>query len=634
MRTHTWVRFRTLLPLLAAFSLLLAVACGGAAAEPTVIEKQVIVEKEVIKEVPVEKQVIVEKEVVKEVVKEVPVEKQVIKEVEVIKEVVIRATNTPIPTATPGAAATPLPSQQPKYGSHINMRAYADTKDWDPLGSSSLSSVISYSQLYNQVVQFDTVDTSKVVCDLCESWDVTNGGTRFTFKLMENVKWQDGNDLTADDVVYALKRYYNPDVSMGRSGLTRPYVLTDLDEGLKKIDRNTVEFNLQFPSGAFIKFLAIDYAKILPKHLMEQGIDLNQAENVEKYDSGSGPFVLDTYQRGQFYKVSKNPNYFKEGRPYFASIDHYIIPDASRFVSAMKVGQIDMANAGGASLTPKQNAQLVEDTNSEVVAHFLSPSFNVGLMLNIKKKPFDDPRVRKAIYLAVDRQQANDIVLDGTGAATSIFMPGMAHSEEEASEWPGLRPKDSPGGKEDMAEAKRLMAEAGFPNGFETTYDSRKVSFYVPTCQVLKEQLSKSLGITGDLQTWESAAGYKHYGTARAADAEGDWGMGCQGEGMTVLDADAVFGGVYRTGGTRNYTDWSHPFVDEMFEKQKVEQNVEKRREMLRETAEFLRSFEDNHWVTVFWGRFFWQMHRDVKGYHPAQTIQYGLKHEHLWLDR
>jgi cationic peptide transport system substrate-binding protein len=116
---------------------------------------------------------------------------------------------------------------------------------------------------------------------------------------MENVKWQDGNDLTADDVVYALKRYYNPDVSMGRSGLTRSYVLTDLDEGLKKIDRNTVEFNLQFPSGAFIKFLAIDYAKILPKHLMEQDIDLNQAENVEKYKSGSGPFVLDTYQRGQ-----------------------------------------------------------------------------------------------------------------------------------------------------------------------------------------------------------------------------------------------------------------------------------------------------------------------------------------------
>jgi len=199
MQTHPWIKFRTLLPMLAAFSLLLAVACGGTAAEPRVIEKEVIVEKEVIKEVPVEKQVIVEKEVVKEVIKEVAVEKEVIKEVEVIKtvevekevvkEVIIRATNTPIPTATPGARPTPVPGQAPVYGQHVNMRAYADTKDWDPLGSSSLSSVISYSQLYNQVVQYDNIDTSKIVCDLCTSWDISNAGKTFTFHLNKNAKW-------------------------------------------------------------------------------------------------------------------------------------------------------------------------------------------------------------------------------------------------------------------------------------------------------------------------------------------------------------------------------------------------------------------------------------------------------------
>lgn len=122
-------------------------------------------------------------------------------------------------------------------------------------------------------------------------------------------------------------------------------------------------------------------------------------------------------------------------------------------------------------------------------------------------------------------------------------MPGMAYDESEAVTWPGLRPKNTPGGQEDLAEAKRLMAEAGFADGFKTTYDARKVSFYVPICQVVKEQLKTALNITGDLQTWESAAGYKHYGTARAADAEGDWGLACQGEGMVVLDADAVFGG-------------------------------------------------------------------------------------------
>lgn len=605
MLTHPRVSLRTLLTLLAASLMVLAVACGGTAATPVVIEKEVV--KEVIKEVVVEKQV--------------PV------------TVVTRATNTPIPTATPGAAATPIPSQRPVYGQHINMRAYADTKDWDPLGSASLSSVISYSQLYNQVVQYDTVDTSKVICDLCTSWDVTNGGLTFTFRLNENARWHDGTDLTADDVVFALSRYYDPDVSIGRSGLTRNYVKPVGEGGLKAIDRKTVEFNLQFPSGAFIKFLAVDYAKILPKHLLEQDIDLNQAENVIKFNAGSGPFVLNEYQRGNFYKVSKNPDYFKEGRPFFGTIDHFIITDASRYISALKVGQVEMSNAGGASLTPKQNSQLVADTNSEVVAHFLAPAFNVGLMINVKKEPFTDPRVRKAIYLALDRQQIDDIVLDNTSGEPSIFMPGMAYSEEEAVTWPGLRPKDTPGGQEDLAEAKRLMAEAGFPDGFETTFDARKVSFYVPICQVVKEQLKKSLGITGDLQTWESAAGYKHFGTARAVDAEGDWGLGCQGEGMVVLDADAVFGGVYRPGGTRNYTDWSDPRIEELFQRQKVEQDLDKRRELLREAADILRE-GDNHWVTMVWGRFFWQMHRDVKGFNPPQTVQYGFKHEDIWLDR
>ena len=635
MRTHPWVNFRTLLPILAASLLLLAVACGGTAATPTIIEKEIIVEKEVIKEVPVDKIVIVEKEVIKEVIKEVPIEVEVIKTVEkeVIKEVIIRATNTPIPTATPGARSTPVPSQAPVYGSHINMRAYADTKDWDPLGSSSLSSVISYSQLYNQLVQYDTIDTSKVICDLCTSWDVTNGGLTFTFHLNKTAAWFDGTDVTADDVVFALSRYYDPNVSIGRSGLTRNYVKPVPEGGLKAIDPDTVEFNLQFPSGAFIKFLAVDYAKILPKHIMERGVDLNQAENVIKFNAGSGPFMLDEYRRGNFYKVSRNPNYFKQGRPFFDSIDHFIITDASRFISALKVGQVEMSNAGGASLTPRQNIQLVADTDSEIVAHFLAPAFNVGLMINPKKAPFTDPRVRKAIYLALDRQQIDDIVLDNTSGEPSIFMPGMAYDESEAVTWPGLRPKNTPGGKEDLAEAKRLMAEAGFPNGFKTTFDARKVSFYVPICQVVKEQLKQTLGITGDLRTHESAAGYKLYGTARAVDAEGDWGLACQGEGMVVLDADAVLGGVYRPGGTRNYSDWSDPEVERLFQLQKVEQDLVKRRLLLREIADILRE-GDNHWVTLVWGRFFWQMHRDVKGFHPPQTVQYGFKHEDIWLDR
>ena len=186
--------------------------------------------------------------------------------------------------------ATDVPAASgAKYGGDIRMSAYADTKDWDPLGSGSLSSVQAYSQLYNQLVQFDSVDTTLIEGDLATSWEISNGGQTFTFKLAENARWHDGEDLTADDVVYAFSRYMDPDNAIGRSGLFRNYTLPVADGGIKKIDRNTIEMNLSFASGAFIGFLALDYAKVLPKHILEAGVDLNQAENIIELRSGSGP---------------------------------------------------------------------------------------------------------------------------------------------------------------------------------------------------------------------------------------------------------------------------------------------------------------------------------------------------------
>ena len=216
------------------------------------------------------------------------------------------ATATPVPAApsagnTPVPAATNVPAaSDSKYGGDIRMSAYADTKDWDPLGSGSLSSVQAYSQLYNQLVQFDSVDTTLIEGDLATSWEISNGGQTFTFRLAENARWQDGEDLTADDVVFAFSRYMDTDNAIGRSGLFRNYTLPVADGGIKKIDRNTVEMNLSFASGAFVSFLALDYAKVLPKHILEAGVDLNQAENIIEKRSGSGPFVL-FWQRGNSF---------------------------------------------------------------------------------------------------------------------------------------------------------------------------------------------------------------------------------------------------------------------------------------------------------------------------------------------
>ena len=556
------------------------------------------------------------------------------------------AAPTAVPAAAaPVAAATAVPAPQAqatqapvvatggKYGGTVRMSAYADTKDWDPRGSSSLSSIQAVSQLYNQIVQMDTTDTSLVVCDLCDSWEISNNGETFTFKIRDGVKWLDGSDLDAEDVAFSMLRYGDLDGPTGRSGLWRNYTVEPKAGGVKLIDDLTVEFNLQFASGAFMKFLAVDYVKVLQKSLLEAGHDLNLAETIIDNNTGSGPFVLDEYQRGNFYKVSKNDNYFKDGRPFFDGIDHFIITDTGTLIAQFKAGQLDMSNGGFTNLSPTQAFQVEIDTKGAIAPVAVSPSADWGLMMNVKKAPFNDARVREAIQLAIDYQQYNDLVYDNTLGVGCPLM-GLAHTFEECNEWPGLRPKDGPGGADDVARAKALMAEAGYPDGFSTRYDVRQVGQYPDQCAVIKEQLKNTLGIDGEITTYPSAAGYSFFGTSRSSDSEGDWELACQGEGQVVLDVDGVMGGVYQKGGTRNYTDWENDQVNAWFEDQKDETDPAVRREINKEMELFLFSQQDNHWITTGWGVLQWMIGEDIRGFNAPETVQTHFKHEDLWLDR
>ena len=550
-------------------------------------------------------------------------------------------------TAEATAVAAPDPGSEAKTGGTLLMSAYADTRDWDPLGSASLSSVISYSQMYNQLVQFDSVETSEVVGDLAESWDVSEDGKSYTFHLREGMQWTDGMPITSADVVTTLARYANPCNSTGRSGLWRNYTVkmevveldekadctaTNQDAVLRAPDDLTVEFDLQFASGAFLKFLAVDYVKVLPAHLLNQDINLNDARTIIEHNATSGPFILEEYSEGDFYKVNKNPNYFKDGRPYVDRIEHFIITATGTLIARFESNGLDMANGGFTNLSPTQYFALVEG-HPEYIAHPIAAGTNWGLMLNIKKPQFQDDRVRQAINLAVDRQEVDERVFDNSGGSYCPLM-GLAHTNEECNTWPGIRPKASEGGMADLVEAKRLMTEAGFADGFEVAYTVRQVGNYPEQCSVVKQQLETTLGITGDIETLPSAAGYSKYGTSRPADNDGDWEISCQGEGMVVFDTDAVYAGVYLKGGTRNYTDWENPLVNDWFERQKVELNADARREINKEAELWMHEFSDNHWVTMQLGQLYWLVHEDIKGFNAPLTVQYGFKHEDIWLDR
>jgi peptide/nickel transport system substrate-binding protein len=474
------------------------------------------------------------------------------------------------------------------------------------------------------------------------------------------MQWTDGTEITSADIITTHSRYANPCNGTGRSGLWRNYTVkmevvdkdggdctpTNQDAVLRAIDDKTVEFNLQFASGAFIKFLAIDYAKVLPGHQLDSDPNcavrdaanpcfLNLGENIIERGTTSGPYMLEEYQVGDFYKVSRNPDYFKDGRPYVDRIEHYIFPGTAkdRLIAQFEAGGLDMANGGFTNLSPTQYFDLEKSTDGEYVAHPIAAGTNWGLMLNVKKPQFQSHLVRQAINLAVDRQEIDERVFDNSGGSYCPLM-GLAHANDVCMDWPGIRPKDTPEGQQDLADAKALMAEAGVPDGFEVKYTVRQVGNYPDQCQIVKQQLQDALGITGDIETLPSAAGYAKYGTSRSADSDGDWEISCQGEGMVVFDADAVYGGVYLKGGTRNYTDWSNDMVVDWFEAQKVELDPDARREINKEAELWLHSFADNHWVTMQLGQLFWLVHRDVKGFSAPSTVQYQFKHEDLWLDR
>jgi len=614
MSRYWFLNPRTLLPIMTAFLLVIAVACGSSDTDTVAPAAKAPAAKAPAAKAPAA----------------------------AAKAPAAKATAVPsgaVPTAVPARVTSAQATQAPvvatsgQYGGVARMSAYADTKDWDPRGSSSLSSIQAVSQLYNQLVQMDTTDTSQIVCDLCESWEISNEGTTFTFKIRDGIKWIDGDDLTAEDIHYSMLRYGDLDGPTGRSGLWRNYVLESKNGGVNLIDDETIEFNLQFASGAFMRFLAVDYVKTLPKKALEIGLDLNQAETIIDNQLGSGPFVLDEYQRGNFYKVSKNENYFKDGRPFFDGIDHFIITDTGTLLAQFKAGQLDMSNGGFTNLAPTQAFELEKDTGGDYRPEAVSPSADWGLMMNIKKAPFNDARVREAIQLAIDYQQWNDLVYDNTSGVGCPLM-GMAHSFEECLTWPGLRPKDGPGGADDIARAKALMAEAGYADGFKTRYDVRQVGTYPDQCTVVKENLKSVLGIDGEMTTYPSAAGYAFFGTSRSPDSDGDWELACQGEGQVVLDVDGIMGGVYLKGATRNYTDWENAEVNAWFDAQKQEPDPAKRVEINKEMETFLFTQQDNHWVTLGWGILQWIIGPDIRGFNAPETVQTHFKHEDLWLDR
>lgn len=339
----------------------------------------------------------------------------------------------------------------------------------DPPITGSLEEWVVTSWLYNNLTRVD--EKLNVKPDLAESWSAADNGKEWTFKLAKGVKFHSGKEMTAEDVAYSINRILDPAVkSRGRGGIGP---ITKIDV----IDPYTVKFILSKPIAEFPANLTLPYARIVPK---DTKVNLNTAED------GTGPFILKEFVVGEKVVVERNPNYFRPGIPYVDSVQVQVYSDATAEINALKDGKTDIMW----QVRPEQVA-LLKGVPAVRLEEIPSGSY-VNIVMRSDQPPFDNPLVRKALKLTLDRKAIVEAALNGHGAiGNDQSLPSISPIFNQAVK-PAAR---------DIAQAKKLLAQAGHPNGLKLTLYTSDARVGMLPLALMTQQMAREAGFDISIQS-------------------------------------------------------------------------------------------------------------------------------------
>ena len=547
-------------------------------------------------------------------------------------------TPTPAPVSQAEPVAPPPDANLPKYGGHVPMADYTQpTKrhlhEW------GFSHMKNAAPMFNLLVEYnpESASVDELRGDLATSWELLPDGLTYVFRLNPAARWHDGEPVDAEDVVFSLDSLVCPtcfDIMKDQTRSSTIMIKTAYEAGMaSQVDDHTVSVTTSFPAPGFLSQLAIGTLVMMPKHTV---IDQGKLQSVYKSEdlNGSGPFVHQGYKKDVANEYEKNDDYWKPGYPRIDGMTHFIIKDPSTLVASYKAGQVLMQNGPVTPMNALQAKKLGEDMAGELTVHWAGPGGFRGIVMNTRAKPFDDIRVRRAIMLALHRQPFIETLSGGLDLLGTPLPPGawFSYSPEEAAQLPGFRELNGEKHPDDLAEAQRLMKEAGLENGFEIELSARNAVGYPDVAAIVAEQLKKYLNIDATLQVYESAAGYVKY------DA-GDVSFFVQGSSLNMMDPDAVMVR-YNAGSTFTRwaaggavgTDYVVPGVEELHRAQAQQLDIDKRKETVQQIGDILLN-EDNTYVGLFWSMRHWQVSNQIKGFYMHPSAYAYMKHEQIWCD-
>jgi peptide/nickel transport system substrate-binding protein len=415
--------------------------------------------------------------------------------------------------------------------------------------------------IYDQHIKQNSLQTIRP--ELAESWAWGEDGKDLTFKLRHGVKWHDGKPFTAADVKCTWDLLLGKGPEKLRLNPRETWYL-NLDSVTANGDDEAV-FHMKRPQPAFLALLASGDSPVYPCHVPPQ--------QMRQHPVGTGPFKFVDYKPNQFLKLERNPDYWKPGLPYLDGIEYTIIPNRSTAVLGFIAGKFDM------TFPYEITFALMKDIKSQAPdAVCDTEPLNVAVTLAIvRKPPFDDLELRRALAMALDRQAFSDILEEGHADISGVMLPppeGIWGIPVEQ-----LRP--FPGYGIDVAksreEARAIMKKHGYgpDNPLKVKLSARNISGYRDPGTILIDQL-KSIGIEAEMETIETANWIPKL-------MRKDYTLAVSLSGSAVDDPDQIFYESYVCKSPRNYTGYCDRDMEALVDKQSMEPDPAKRKQIVFE---------------------------------------------------
>jgi peptide/nickel transport system substrate-binding protein len=515
------------------------------------------------------------------------------------------------------SAATPVAAQ--KRGGTLRLYHNDNPPSTSLLEESTIASVTPFSAVFNNLVVFDPAKVHEsietVAPDLAESWSWDATNTRLTFKLRQGVKWHDGKPFTAKDVQCTWRMLIGKsEVSEFHRNPRRVWYSKLQDVTINGDYEAT--FELSEPQPSLPVLLASAFSVVYPCHV-PQAI-------MRTKPIGTGPFKLVEFNRGTSIRLVRNPDYWKKDRPYLDEITFRMIDSRATRMLAFAAGEFDITFPADIRVSLMQDVKARAPT---AICEMITTGTQSNLMVNRVNPPFDNPELRKAMSLAIDRKAFNTILMDGLALMGGAMLP------KPAGEW-GMPPEMvssltgyGPDTASNIAEAREIMEKLGYsdakPLGIKI--QTRNLPTYRDPAVIVIDQLKK-IYIAGELDILETPQWY-------ARLARKDYTIGLNVTGVSVDDPDGNIVENYSCKSERNYTQYCNAEVDQLLAAQSRELDREKRRKIVWDIERLLVDDAARPNIISNVAVNCWQPY--VRNYTPHDNSQYNsLRFEDVWLDK